>query len=293
MTNPSAPPPALLTWASQVLGARPCVQEVSSPRETSRVWQLVLSGPVRFHLKISPKEVMYERETFTLRSAAPALGAASAPQLRASSAEHLALLLTAVPGGPLNELMLAPAEEARAYRQASALLGCLHAVGDLSGPRRNEAEGALQAAADGVDGHLARAADRLTAPERKLVRDLAEQLRALPVAFIHGDAWDRSLMRSTNLQEGGGIDFARSRPATVVQDFVVMACSAWVGRPNLRAAFLQGYGRNLNSEEQHAVACRAALAAVNCLVWGPKSGDPGVTVRGRRTPDRRMAGVFA
>ncbi|WP_395577238.1 phosphotransferase enzyme family protein [Streptomyces sp. BK79] len=296
MTNPSTPPPALLAWASRVLGARPRVQEVSSPREASRVWQLVLPGPVRFYLKISPKAVMYERETFALRSAAPALGAGGAPQLRASSAHHLALLLTAVAGWPLNELMLAPSEEARAYRQAGALLARLHAVGDLSGPRRAEAERALQSAADGADGHLARAGDRLSAPERKLVRDLAEQLRTLPplpLAFIHGDAWDRNILWSKDLQQTGWIDFERSRPATAVQDFVLMACSTWVDRPDLRAACLQGYGRNLTPQEQHAVTCLAALDAVSCLVWGPKLGDPGVTARGRRTLDRLMAGVFA
>lgn len=296
MTNPNTPSPALLAWASRDLGARPAVQDVSHPRETSRVFQLDLPGSVRFYLKISPKAVMYERETLALRSAAPALGAGCAPQLRASSAEHLALLLTAVPGRPLKQLTLTPPEEARAYRQAGALLARLHAAGDLTGPRRAEAEQALQAAADGADGHLANAGDRLTAPEQKFVRDMAEQLRTLPplpLAFIHGDAWDRNLMWSRTLQQAGWIDFERSRAATAVQDFVLMACSTWTDRPDLRAACLQGYGRNLTAEEQHALKCLAALDAVSCLVWGPKLDDPYVTTRGRRTLDRLMAGVFA
>ncbi|MWA08450.1 phosphotransferase enzyme family protein [Streptomyces sp. BA2] len=296
MTNPSTPAPDLLAWASRVLGARPAVRDVSHPRENSRVFQLDLPGDVRFYLKISPKAVMYERETLALRHAAPALGAGGAPQLRASSADHLALLLTAVPGRPLEQWTLTPAEEARAHRRSGVLLARLHAAGDLSGPRRAEAEQALQAAADGADRHLRAAGDRLTAPEQKLVRSLAEQLRTLPplpLAYIHGDAWERNLMWSRTQQRAGWIDFERSRFATAVQDFVRMACTTWADRPDLRAACLQGYGRDLTAEEQHALKGLAALDAVSCLAWGPAHDDPDVTARGRRTLDRLMAGVAA
>ncbi|MGW5736298.1 MULTISPECIES: phosphotransferase enzyme family protein [Streptomyces] len=296
MTKPNTPSRALFAWVSRVLDAQPSVKDVWHPRENSRVWQLDVLGAVRFCLKVSPRPLMYERETLALRSAAPALGAGGAPQLRASSADYPALLLSTVPGRPLPQLTLSPAEEARAYRQAGSLLARLHTAGDPSGPRRAEAEGALQTAADAADRHLAMAGDRLTAPEQKLVRDLAEQLRMLPplpLAFIHGDAWNRNLMWSKAQQRAGWIDFERSRLATVVQDVVPMARTTWTDRPDLRAACLQGYGRNLTPEEQHAVTCLAALDAVSCLVWGPGLDDPDVTARGRRTVDRLMAGVFA
>ncbi|MEU3620528.1 aminoglycoside phosphotransferase family protein [Streptomyces sp. NPDC006872] len=296
MTNPKTPAPALLAWASRALGARPSVQDASHPQENSRVFQLSLPGNVRFFLKVSPRPLMYERETLALRHAVPALGAGRAPQLRASSAEHLALLLTSVPGRPLNQLTLTPAAEARAYRQGGALLARLHAAGDLSGPRRAEAEQALRSAADGAERHLREAGDRVTPAEQKLVRDLAGQLRGLPplpLAFIHGDAWERNLLWSKDLGQAGWVDFERARFAAAVQDFVFMACTTWADRPDLRAACLQGYGRDLLPEEQHALKCLAALDAVSCLVWGPKLDDPHVTARGRRTLDRLVEGVFA
>lgn len=296
MTDPKTPSPALLAWAGRALGARPSVHDASHPRENSRVFQLSLPGDVRFYLKVSPRPLMYERETLALRHAVPALGAGRAPQLRASSAEHLALLLTAVPGRPLKQLTLTPAEEVRAHRQGGALLARLHAAGDLSGPRRAEAERALRSAADGVEKHLREAGDRVTPAEQKLVRDLAEQLRGLPplpLAFIHGDAWDRNLLWSKDLGQAGWVDFERARFAAAVQDFVLMACTTWADRPDLRAACLQGYGRDLTPEEQHALKCLAALDAVSCLVWGPRLDDPHVTARGRRTLDRLVEGVFA
>ncbi|MGW1728203.1 phosphotransferase enzyme family protein [Streptomyces sp. NPDC002306] len=296
MTHPKTPSPALLAWAGRTLGARPAVEDASHPRENSRVWQLSLPGEVRFYLKVSPRPLMYERETLALRHAVPALGPGRAPQLRASSAHHLALLLTSVPGRPLKQLTLTPTEEVRAHRQGGILLARLHAAGDLSGPRRAEAEQALHAAADSAETHLREAGDRVTAAEQTLVRDLADQLRnlpPLPLAFIHGDAWERNLLWSKDLGQAAWVDFERARFAAAVQDFVAMACGTWPHRPDLRAACLQGYGRDLTPEEQHALKCLAALDAVSCLVWGPKLDDPHVTARGRRTLDLLVEGVFA
>ncbi|MFF4214124.1 phosphotransferase [Streptomyces sp. NPDC001796] len=297
MTDSTMPSPALLAWAAKELGAEVSVaQDAPHQRENSRVWALSRAGGLRFYLKVSPNPRMYERETFALRHAVPALGAGRAPQLRASSAEHLALLLTAVPGTPLKQLSMSTAEELRAHRQGGALLALLHAAGDLSGPRRVEAEQALPAAADGADKHLRQVGDLLTSAEHKLVRGLAEQLYdlpPLPLAFIHGDAWPRNLLWSQHLGHAGWIDFERSRFDTAVRDFVLMSCGIWADRPDLRAAWIQGYGRDLLPEERHALKGLAALDAVSCMAWGPAHDDPVVTARGRRTLDRLMAGVFA
>ncbi|MFF7534265.1 phosphotransferase enzyme family protein [Streptomyces bobili] len=296
MSGPSTPAPALLAWAGRVLGARPSVQDASRPQENSRVWQLSLPGDVRHYLKVSRRPLMYERETLALRHAAPALGAGRAPQLRASSAEHLVLLLTALPGRPLEHLKPTSAEEVRAHRQGGTLLARLHAAGDVSGPWRVEAEQALHTAADEVENHLRKAGARVTSAEQRLARDLAEQLHALPplpLAFIHGDARDRNLLWSRNLGQAGWIDFGRARFATAVQDFVSMACGIWADRPDLRAACFQGYGRDLTSEERHTLKCLSAIDAVRCLAWGPAHDDADVTARGRRTLDRIVAGVFA
>jgi Ser/Thr protein kinase RdoA (MazF antagonist) len=296
MTDSTALPPALLGWAQKQVGTPLTVSDASHPRENSRVWELVRRDGVRFYLKVSPQPLMYQRETFALRSAVPALGAGTAPQLWASNAEHLALLLTAVRGRPLKELTLTPAQECAAYRQGGVLLARLHAAGDLSGPRRREAERTLQDAADGADRHLEKAGDRLTPAEHKLVRDLADQLRLLPplpLAFIHGDAWARNLMWSGELAQAGWVDFERSCFAPAVQEFVPLSCGVWADRPDLRTACLRGYGRGLSAEELHALKGLAALDAVSCLVWGPAHDDPEVTARGRRTLDRLMTGVFA
>lgn len=294
MSGTKTLPTALRGWAEREIGGVAEVRDASHPRAGSRVWELVRADGCRFYLKVSPTARAYERETFALRHAAPALGAGRAPQLRASSAERLALLTTAVPGRPVQGLPLTPAQEYAAHRQSGMLLARLHAAGDLTGRRRAEAEDALDAAAEGADRHLAEAGDRLTEAQRTLVRHLADQLRRvgpLPLGFIHGDAWPRNLIWSG--RHAAWVDFERSRFAPVVQEFVASACGVWADRPRLRTACFNGYGRELTPEEHHVLKCLAGLDAVSALVWGEAHDDPHVAARGRRTLDRLMTGVFA
>ncbi|MGW2780281.1 phosphotransferase enzyme family protein [Streptomyces populi] len=293
MNDAKTLPTALRGWAEREIGGVTEARDASHPRRNSRVWELVRTDGCRFYLKVSPTARTYERETFALRHAAPALGAGRAPQLRASSAEHLALLTTAVPGRPAKELPLTAAEEYEAHRQGGLLLARLHAAGELTGRRRVEAEGALCAAAHGVDRCLEEAGDRLTAAEHTLVRDLAGRLRRvgpLPLGFIHGDAWPRNLLWSGR---AAWIDFERSRFAPVVQEFVALACGVWADEPRLRTACLGGYGRELTPEERHVLKCLAGLDAVSALTWGETHDDPHVAARGRRTLHRLTTGVFA
>ncbi|MCN9243382.1 aminoglycoside phosphotransferase family protein [Streptomyces sp. RY43-2] len=296
MTDSTLPAPALLDWVRKELRTPVSVTAHPSPtREDSRVWALRRPDGVRFCLKVSSRPLSYERETFALRHAVPALGSGHAPQLRASSAEHLALLLTAVPGRPLGRLKLTPAEEVRAHWQGGALLARLHAAGDLSGPRRAEAARSLRAAADEAEEYLQQAAGRLTPAERRLVRELTERLRCLPplpLAFVHGAARPRNLLWSPASAQACWIGFERARFATVVHDFVPMSCGIWAERPELAAACFRGYGRELVPEEHYALRGLAALDAVRCLVRGPAHHDAATTARGRRTLDQLTAGAF-
>jgi Ser/Thr protein kinase RdoA (MazF antagonist) len=280
MSEAKVLPTALRGWAERQVGGLAEIRDASHPRANSRVWELVRADGYRFYLKASPTVRMYERETFALRHAVPALGAGRAPQLRASSAEHLTLLTTAVPGRPLKELTLTAAEEYEAHRQGGMLLARLHTAGDLTGHWRAEAEGTLHAAAESANKHLNQAGDRLTDTERTLVRHLADQLRGagpLPLAFIHGDAWPRNLLWSGH---AAWIDFERSRFAPVVQEFVQLACGVWGDTPRLRTACFSGYGRELTPEENHVLTCLAGLDAVSALAWGEAHDDPHVAARG-------------
>ncbi|MFF3890017.1 phosphotransferase enzyme family protein [Streptomyces sp. NPDC001914] len=292
MSDAKTLPAAPRDWAEREIGGVAEIRDTAHPRRNSPVWELVRPDGCRFFLKVSRTARSYERETLALRHAVPALGAGRAPQLRASSAEHLALLTTAVPGRPVRELALTAAQEYEAHRQGGLLLARLHAAGDLTGRRRAEAEGALCSVTQDADRRLEEAGDRLTEAERALVRTLTEQLRwvgPLPLGFIHGDARPRHLLWSGR---AAWVGFERSRFAPVVQDFVTLACGVWADRPRLRTACLSGYGRELTPQELHVLKCLAGLDAVSALARGDEHDDPPLAAGGRRTLHRLMTGVF-
>ncbi|MCX4632893.1 aminoglycoside phosphotransferase family protein [Streptomyces sp. NBC_01443] len=289
MRQPKPLPTVVRGWAEQRIGPILSVRDASHDWDRSRVWEVEGTDGAHRYVKVSPSVKFFTRETRAYRHVVPALGHSRAPQLIDSSAQDLALLLTAVPGAPAKELGLSAGEWRAVHQQAGALCARLHEAGELDRADRVEAEASLEAAADGAEKYLARAGDRLTEGEQQLIRDHAAQLRRVgpvPVGYIHGDNQPRNWLWS----EAGLalVDFERTRPAACVQDLVILAATQWVDHPDRENAFRQSYGRELTDAERHALRCLTALDAVNCLAWGPDNNDQMVTARGRRTLDRLM-----
>ncbi|MFE6743558.1 phosphotransferase [Streptomyces tubercidicus] len=282
-------PATVRRWAEQRIGPIVAVRDTSHDWYRSRVWELEGEGEARRYVKVSPSEKFFTRETRAYRGVVPVLGHSHAPHLLDSRAEDLALLLTAVPGAPAAGLGLTTGGWRTVHRQAGGLCARLHEAGDLDRTDRAQAEGSLEAAADGAEKYLTRAGNRLTRAERQVIRDYAAQLRRVgpvPVGYIHGDNQPRNWLWSP-----AGlalVDFERTRPAARVQDLVILAVTEWLDHPDREQAFLQAYGRELTGAERHALRCLTALDAVNCLAWGPDNDHPDVTARGRRTLDRLM-----
>lgn len=97
----------------------------------------------------------------------------------------------------------------------------------------------------------------------------------------HGDLQYRNVL----IGDDGGprlLDFERSEYASATRDMVRLS-DTWTGRDDLRAAFLNGYGRPLDPDEELRLDCEAAFDAVSGIAYGMSHGDPEVTERGRRT----------
>ncbi|MEV5010605.1 phosphotransferase [Streptomyces sp. NPDC055692] len=288
MRQPKLLPPTVQRWVEQRTGPVVAVRDASHDWHRSRVWELEVTGGARRYVKVSPPVKFFTRETRAYRQVVPALGPSRAPQLLDSRADDLALLVTAAPGAPAPGLRLTSTEWRAVHSQAGMLCARLHEAGELGPDDRAEAEGSLEAAADGAEKYLARAGGRLTGGEQQLVRDYAAQLRRVgpvPLGYIHGDNQPRNWLWSAWLAL---VDFERTRPAARVQDLVILTVTEWLDHPDRQEAFLQGYGRALTDAERHALRCLTALDAVNCLAWGPDNDHPEVTARGRRTLDRLM-----
>ncbi len=147
------------------------------------------------------------------------------------------------------------------YRQAGQLAATIHAhptVGAPVGeqlPWGEERERALD-----------RARDARLAPMD--IEVLAEATRTEPPsaepAYCHGDFGPRNwiVRRDRGRLVLGVIDFERSQvEAPARRDLMRVTLQLTPHRPDLRAAFAEGYGRELTAEER--TACRA-WAAIDC-----------------------------
>lgn len=286
MTDSTRLPSTLVLWVESVLGPLQAVHDASHPRENSRVWKVTGQGRDHY-VKVAPKPVLYTRETRAYRETVPHLGHGNAPALKESSADLLALILTAVDGEPLKGEESSSSRRA-AHLQAGRLLRRLHDA--LPGRRaQDEAARVVERTQSCLDRHIAEAGDHLSTAEADLLRRTVSTLPALgplPAGLRHGDFGERNLL--WNGRRCALIDFERSDPGPLVADFVKLGASVWPDHPELRTALFEGYGRSLSDVEDRALAAFAAADAAGALAYGPRHGDAFVTARGRRTVERLM-----
>ncbi|RKT02948.1 ADP-ribose pyrophosphatase YjhB (NUDIX family) [Streptomyces sp. 3211.6] len=269
-------PYGLRVFAEQAVGRIVEATEVSWVRTGSRVWRLTGPGGGTWYLKRHRGEKFHDREVTAYRSWVPALGG-RAPRLVAADTPARAVVVTALPGHPLHGMVLGAADEARVQQALGRLVGVLH----RSAPER---PAAAAMAADKIKRHLDGARPYLADGDEDLVLALARAYADLPKPTLvptHGDLQYRNV-----LLDGDGepllFDFERSEYNTATRDMVRL-CDTWTGRPDLRAAFLDGYGRVLTPAEELRLDCDAAFDAVSGIAYGTSHDDPEVTERGHRT----------
>ena len=276
MTDPNLLASPLRSWAEKTLGPLTAVRRLPPGSSPAAVWQVVRgSDNARFHLKTAPSPGAFTRETFAYRHAVPALGPGNAPRLVATSARHLAMILTALPGAPLSQARLSETALRTVHWRAGMLVAELHQAGRPTPTTRREASAFLSRLADAAARHADAAGDQLSAAERQFVTALADHLRVLdrlPLGFVHGGGIEAGL-RWSGAARPALQDFDRARFAPVVVDFVHLDCVLWAERPLLRAAFFDGYGRAPGAEEQQALRCLTGLHAVRSLAEGSTCGD--------------------
>ncbi|MEU3910800.1 NUDIX domain-containing protein [Streptomyces sp. NPDC029721] len=269
-------PYGLRMFAEQAVGRIAEATEVSWVRTGSRVWRLSGPGGGTWYLKRHRGARFHDREVAAYRSWVPALGA-RAPRLVAADTEGQAVVVTALPGHPLHGMVLGAADEARVQQALGRLVGVLH----RSAPERPAASAM---AADKIKCHLDGARPYLADGDEDLVLALVGAYADLPKPMLmptHGDLQYRNV-----LLDGNGepllFDFERSEYNTATRDMVRLS-DTWTGRPDLRAAFLDGYGRALTPTEELRLDCEAAFDAVSGIAYGTSHDDPEVTERGHRT----------
>nr|WP_281377097.1 aminoglycoside phosphotransferase family protein [Deinobacterium chartae] len=249
----------------------------------SEVWELrSASGPA--FLKRHRQRVKFEQECRAYLEWLSQLPPVT-PRLLARDPALQAVLLSALPGVPLERLALDSGREQAHYRRAGAFLRALHAL-----PCPTAHTSVCAQVLQRLEAWEPRARGLLSAAELEFVRVRVRNLAGLefpPAVPCHRDYSPRNwLVPPGGAPELWVIDFEHARPELALQDLIRLRSREWVGRPDLEAAFFEGYGRDLSDLERFVMEALEALQALTTVVWAREHADVAFEAFGRAWLER-------
>ncbi|MCB9745612.1 MAG: phosphotransferase [Alphaproteobacteria bacterium] len=192
-------------------------------------------------------------------------GLPGTPRLRALDRPARCVLLEELPGEDVESIGLT--ENTELHRAAGRWLARLHALPLDEDDPMPLAE-ALQARLDSLRRSLPAADLPLAA--------LQEALESLDLSGARRVRCHRDFQPRNWRWHGealGVLDFEHARPDHPMVDLAKLEAAHWPGRPALREAFLEGYGRPLRAEERAALRVLVGLEGLFALSWGRRHGD--------------------
>jgi Choline/ethanolamine kinase len=206
----------------------------------------------------------HDREVHAYQHWTPALGS-SAPQLVAADAQALTIVTTALDGHPHPGSLTAAA-----HHQAGTVLRCFH---DAEPPRplpgyrdwlRDRAAywtGRARLFINAAD--LGNASAHLAALQQAADPDgVPCHLDFQPRNWLLGQAADLYL-----------VDFEHAHTDLPLRDLVRLRFRVWPARPDLKDAFLNGYGHDLTGSDTETLQHLGALDALTAIAGGHQNHD--------------------
>lgn len=285
-----------LGYAEQILGPCEVIADCSwGQRLSPVVLRLRDAGGTTWFLKRHSERERYQTEIAAYRQWVPSLGDL-APRMHAADDALQALIISAVPGMPAP--WPAPATTGESNGENAADRAVHHDAGAML-RRIHEAKPAIPwndfgSAKLAEFDLLSPLATRLcTERELRAAREEVEALVGLgsPVKVpCHRDYTPRNwLIGPDSLCV---IDFEWVRPDVWISDLARLHLDIWQYRPDLRDAFLRGYGRQLDDTDQAILQGCSVLTAVWLLVKaheiGRQSFEAGIRIALQRLLTARV-----
>jgi aminoglycoside phosphotransferase len=284
-----------LKWCNSILGAVEVSTDHSKTHgghESSITRLLTRAGPC--YLKVHRTRAHWDNEAHAYERWAGAFGDRAPRLLAVRDVEPLALVVSELPGRIVERAQLSRAQERAVWRAAGAALAALHdlGTGECFGPVLRDgtpAQRCVHDAQEYVSGQLERDIDRavrgsyIDGDELAILRAACERIPAFegerPVP-CHRDYCAANWLVDEQEAWAGVIDFEFAYWDVRVTDFSRDPDWAWVVRPDLADAFLEGYGRPFSpAQEQQLLVSRAAYA-LSAVVWGRDHAFYGFTREG-------------
>ncbi|MFJ8394157.1 aminoglycoside phosphotransferase [Streptomyces sp. NPDC094144] len=257
------------------------VEIVPDPLLPPGVVRVVDAGGRHFVAKQHAEQDRYARELYAYRTWGTHLSG-HAPTLVGRYDASRTLLLTALAGDRADTVAPGSPEEELAHHEAGHVLGMLHRATSMP---QGGAVGAVLA--QRLQGWIDRAvhADLINTAERNLLNHHAAILdnSLMDSAVCHLDYQPRNWL----VGDAFGIyDFEHMRRDARIRDFARLEFRRWQAAPHLRTAFLDGYGRPLNSSECRLLESFGAIEAATALVKGHMENDLTLGAHGRTVLSR-------
>ncbi|HUB40349.1 MAG TPA: phosphotransferase [Streptosporangiaceae bacterium] len=266
----------LLDYARAVLGPCELVEDCTWGYRRSLVLRLRDATGVSWFIKAHGDRDRYLSELAAYRSWVPALDS-RAPRLHAFDSSRQAMILSAVPG----QLARWPADtvdghdagrsaERAVHRDAGKVLSLLHS----SRPATRWDDFAAVKIKE-FDSLTSPAAGLLRPRQMRAARAEVETLAGIPPAEripCHHDYTPRNWL----VHDGSVhvVDFEWSSRDVWVADLARLHLGIWATRPDLREAFLGGYGRDLDEGDRAMLRGCAVLTGVWLVVKAHETGQP-------------------
>lgn len=263
---------------ARLAGRTQIVADHSWPGTSTTVLRLRATDGREMILKSNTCTASFQREHAALSRWAPALGP-SAPQLLDADEDNQALLMTAVAGPPLQSLTLTRRQEQHAYGAAGALLARFHATA----PRTILTSFGSDRAAY-IRAQMTHGTSPLTSADLAVLDEALHLLEALPAQQAqpsHLDFTSRNILWD---DAAGLIDFETSRYEAIGRDFLRITQRTLRKRPDLRTAFYQGYGRDLDQNEGELMRICTVTDAAAIVITA--------TARGQRAFAEEARGIL-
>jgi hypothetical protein len=261
----------LTAFAAAHVGPCRVVRDRSWLHGDATVLELTSTAGVPLIVKAPRASVHYHQEQSAYLHWVPALGD-RAPELLASDERLHALLLSYVGD------QAADGRSEATHKAAGKLIRSFH---DAAAPVPAPDYGA--GTRERLDEWLSRGRHLFAIADIDFVRgriaDL-ESLRSLTLVPAHLDNQPRNWI----VRRDGAlalIDYSLSRRDIWLRDLIRLQTGNWQGRPDLRDAFLNGYGRQLSDTDTAVLDRCVAMTGLTSVIWGAEHDDDTMIAFGR------------
>jgi hypothetical protein len=244
------------------------------------------SGPA-VYVKVHAEPYLFQRHTQAYERWVPHLPCRT-PELLFADESLLLFVFAELPGAPLENVALPLELELQAYETGGRVASAFHELPASPDEQPDDpGEGAVQRMRDLIE----RADGLLSDDMLKWVDSVGTDHSAFAnerLVPCHRDFSPRNWLVAENngSLEWSLIDFERARHDFIYLDFQRMWPDHWLGRPDRRAAFFRGYGRELTRDEEYRLKLTVLRTCVGTVSWARANGDPAFEAWGRQTIER-------